>query len=308
MSTSNGRYYIQQVSDMTGLSKQVIRKWEERYALVHPERLENGYRIYSEKDINLLLQVKTLSEQGLPIRQAIQMVDKENVETFSPLPKEPFIQQEKLNDFVLQLLEKGSRCDEMELMITLQQAYHQVGLSTFLKEIVIPFLNEVGYRWEKEEWDEYQESVSSLVVRDFLVQIRRNYQYRMDAPLVLAACLPYELHEVPLHIVLLQFMLKGWRTFLIGAFPAPGSIEALIVKQKPKVVVLSASTMIPFEKEPHLLPELDAFAQRHPHIDFYLGGKGTLAYLSKSTFVLKAIHVTDDIWEILDNSPIVSPE
>lgn len=301
-STPNGRYYIQQVSDMTGLSKQVIRKWEERYSLVYPERLANGYRVYSEKDINLLLQVKVFSEQGMPVRQAVQLATKHNTVQIPPITEESFVRQEKLNDFVLRLLEKGNRCDEMEIMITLQQAYHQVGLAVFLKEIVIPFLKEVGNRWERREWDEYQESVSSLAVRDFLVQIRRNYQYRTDAPLVLAACLPNELHEVPLHILLLQFMLKGWRTFLIGASPAPGSITALIDKLNPKVVVLSATTTIPFEKDPDLLEKLETFANIHPDIDFYLGGKGAIAHTASKQ--LNAIHLTDNIHDIFEKSHI----
>ncbi|WOV87339.1 cobalamin B12-binding domain-containing protein [Sporosarcina oncorhynchi] len=298
-SNTNGRYYIQQVSDMTGLSKQVIRKWEERYSLVQPDRLDNGYRIYSKKDINLLLHVKMLSEQGMPIRQAVKMVDETEVIN-QPLQNEVPVRQKHLNEFVLQLLEKGSRCDEKELMITLQQANHELGLASFLKDIVIPFLQEVGNRWEKNQWDEYQESVSSLIVRDFLVQIRRNYQYRADAPLIMAACLPNELHEVPLHILLLQFMLKGWRTFLIGAYPAPGSIEALIQKMNPQVVVLSATTTLPFEKDPLLLTTLDAFASIHPDITFYLGGKGAMEYASTKT--LNNIHLTDDIHDIINGS------
>ena len=108
----------------------------------------------------------------------------------------------------LRLLEKGSRCDEIEINFILQQAYHHVGLEQFLNNIVVPFLKEVGKKWECHEWDEYQESVSSLVVRDFLIQIRRNYQYRESAPFVLGACLPYEHHEVPLHLTLLRFMIK----------------------------------------------------------------------------------------------------
>ncbi|WP_432362287.1 MerR family transcriptional regulator [Sporosarcina sp. UB5] len=300
-SNTNNRYFIQQVADMTGLSKQVIRKWEERYSLVLPERLENGYRVYSERDINLLLQVKALSEQGMPIRQAVEMVDTENQDTPRPV-EDPVVEQQSLNNFVLQLLEQGNRCDELELMITLQQAYHQVGLYTFLDQVVLPFLNEVGNKWEKGEWNEYQESVSSLIVRDFLVQIRRNYQYRPDAPLVLAACLPYERHEIPLHILLLQFMLKGWRTFLIGASPAPGSIEALIEKMKPKTVLLSASTTIPFEREPNLLEKLDKFAATQREIDFFLGGKGAIVYAASNK--LTTIRVTDDIEDVLENTDV----
>lgn len=62
-----GIYTIQQVSNVTGLSKQVIRKWEERYEFIQPERLENGYRVYSEKDVNALLRVKLLSEKGYSV-------------------------------------------------------------------------------------------------------------------------------------------------------------------------------------------------------------------------------------------------
>ena len=165
---------------MTGLSKQVIRKWEERYTLVQPVRLENGYRIYSEKDVNTFLRVKDLSEQGYSIKQAAALVKERldlKVKDEIATKQEPIRHYEVLNDYVIQLLEKGTNCDELELNLLLQQAYHYYGLTMFLKSVITPFLNEVGNRWEKGEWDEYQESVSSLVVRDFLVQIRRNFQY-----------------------------------------------------------------------------------------------------------------------------------
>jgi len=298
MTPSDGMYFIQQVSDMTGLSKQVIRKWEERYNLVQPKRLENGYRIYSEADINSLLNVKTLSGQGHPIKHAVELTKERNklVDTV-PDPLHSIQHQEFLNDYVFQLLEKGSHCDELELYLVLQQAYHSFGLDDFLTSVIVPFLNEVGNKWHRKEWSEYQESVSSLVVRDFLVQIRRNYQCSDDAPLVVGACLPYERHEIPLHILLLQFMMKGWKTILVGTSPAPGAIESLVEKLKPAKVLLSATTTTPFDNDPDLLKKLDQFAAANKHIDFYLGGTGALDYAKNKT--LKAIHVTSSIEEAL---------
>lgn len=295
---SAGTYFIQQVSDVTGLSKQVIRKWEERYNLVKPKRLENGYRIYSESDINFLVSVKTLSEQGYTIQQAVDLTKTRDVVINAvPAPVDSFLHTPMLNDYVFQLLEKGVHCDELELHLVLQQAYHSFGLADFLTSVVIPYLNEVGNRWERKEWSEYQEATSSLVVRDFLVQIRRNYQTRDDAPLIMGACLPYERHEIPLHILLLQFMMKGWKTILVGASPAPGSIESLVVKLKPAKVMLSASTMTPFENDADLLDRLDRFAVDNPQVDFYLGGVGALKYTVNKT--LRAIHVTNSIEEAL---------
>ncbi|MEK4714397.1 MULTISPECIES: MerR family transcriptional regulator [unclassified Sporosarcina] len=295
---SNGLYFIQQVSDMTGLSKQVIRKWEERYNLVQPNRLENGYRIYSEADINSLLNVKTLSGQGHSIKRAVELTkDRRKLLDTVPDPIHAIQHQKLLNDYVFQLLEKGSYCDELELYLVLQQAYHSFGLNDFLTSVIVPFLNEVGNKWHMKEWSEYQESVSSLVVRDFLVQIRRNYQSSDDAPLVLGACLPYERHEIPLHILLLQFMMKGWKTVLVGTSPAPGAIESLVEKLKPAKVLLSATTTAPFINDPDLLESLDQFAANNKHIDFYLGGMGALDYATNKT--LQAIHVTSSLEEAL---------
>ena len=279
-SNEDGFFTIQQVADITGLSKQVIRKWEERYGIINPKRMENGYRIYSKQDVQTLLKTKTLSEQGHTLKQAALLVrDMEEV------PEIPIVQgnpghDEELNEYVFQLLEKGWHCDEIELNLILKQAYHHVGLQRFITNIVVPFLKEVGKKWESHEWGEYQESVSSLVVRDFLVQIRRNHPYRENAPFVLGACLPNEQHEVPLHLILVQFMLEGWKTQLIGTSPAPGAIESLVDKLKPDVVLLSVTTAIPFEKDPGLLERLDQFAEKLKDVPFYLGGQG-ISYLSQ---------------------------
>ena len=72
-------YFIQQVSEITGLSKLVIRKWEERYQIVIPKRLDNGYRVYTEADVNKILSVKNLTDQGYSVKQAaffIQKIDR----------------------------------------------------------------------------------------------------------------------------------------------------------------------------------------------------------------------------------------
>lgn len=295
-SNENGVFTIQQAADITGLSKQVIRKWEERYGIIQPKRMDNGYRIYSQQDVKTLLKVKSLSEQGHSLKQAALLIKELPEDPEITIQEEKSPDYEQWNQYILQLLEKGRSCDEIELNFILQQAYYRVGLERFLTNIVIPFLKEVGKKWENHEWDEYQESVSSLVVRDFLVQIRRNYHYREQAPFVLGACMPYEHHEIPVHLILMEFMMKGWKTQLVGASPAPGAIESLVEKLKPDVVLLSATTTIPFETDPQLLQRLDEFAGTQHHIDFYLGGQGAITYASGEK--LQSIHVTNSIEDI----------
>ncbi|MFJ7668329.1 MerR family transcriptional regulator [Lysinibacillus sp. NPDC097195] len=295
VNSTTWHYNITQVSEVTGLSKQVIRKWEERYQLVEPKRLDNGHRVYTEKDIQILLKVRKLSEQGYSIKQAASVVKTMKPEDQPIETSVPPVHAE-MNDFVFLLLEKGAHCDEIEINRILQEAHYALGLPKFLSTVVIPLLLEVGMRWEKREWSEYQEAVITMVIRDYLVQIRRSYQYKEDAPLIMGACLPGEYHEVPLHILLLQAMLLGWKSFLIGSSPAMGAIESLVSKFQPKIVLLSAVTTIPFETYPFLLQQLEDFAATYPSIKFYLGGAGAIEYTKDKK--LTRISIAQSIEEV----------
>ena len=62
-------YRIKTVASMTGLSTHAIRKWEERYHLVHPQRGPNGYRTFTEDDVQFLLYLKSQLTNGETIGQ-----------------------------------------------------------------------------------------------------------------------------------------------------------------------------------------------------------------------------------------------
>src|SRR5699024_7791553 len=111
-----------------------------------------------------------------------------------------------------------------------------------------PFLKEIGRLWQEKAWDESQETISSLVVRDFLTQIDRSFSNNIDAPLILGFCLPNENHEIPLQILLLQLEIRGWRTIRIAASPKFSSIEKLSERIKPKKSVVISFNFATFSK------------------------------------------------------------
>lgn len=57
---------INEVEQMTGITKKNIRFYEEQ-GLLWPSRSENGYRNYSEKDIDALNKIKLLRKLSVPI-------------------------------------------------------------------------------------------------------------------------------------------------------------------------------------------------------------------------------------------------
>jgi DNA-binding transcriptional MerR regulator len=64
-------YNINQVGKACGLSPSVLRIWELRYGWPRPKRNPNGYRAYSQYQVQLLRRVAELVKSGTPISAII---------------------------------------------------------------------------------------------------------------------------------------------------------------------------------------------------------------------------------------------
>src|SRR5689334_8158614 len=65
MSTTGMTLNISAVERETGLSKDVLRMWERRYAFPKPARDDNGERQYSIRDVAKLRAIKRLMDVGM---------------------------------------------------------------------------------------------------------------------------------------------------------------------------------------------------------------------------------------------------
>lgn len=55
------RYYkISEVSSLTGLESHVLRFWEGEFPAIRPKRTESGQRMYRQKDIDVIFEIKRL--------------------------------------------------------------------------------------------------------------------------------------------------------------------------------------------------------------------------------------------------------
>jgi DNA-binding transcriptional MerR regulator len=61
------------VVQQTGIAAPTLRAWERRYDLLSPERANNDYRLYSERDIALIRWLKARIDSGISISQAISL-------------------------------------------------------------------------------------------------------------------------------------------------------------------------------------------------------------------------------------------
>jgi DNA-binding transcriptional MerR regulator len=87
-------YRIGEVAERTGLTQRTLRFYEERGLLPPPVRLESGFRLYTEEDIQRIKLVRQLQEMlGFSLSEIKEMVEAEEVrsalrESFRDMPPE----------------------------------------------------------------------------------------------------------------------------------------------------------------------------------------------------------------------------
>ena len=306
-------YRIRQVAEQTGLSPQLIRKWEERYQAITPHRLENGYRVYHQEDVNRLLQLKHLVEAGYSIKNAVLLLRNnaadyaEHFPAESATPELTFGQEysreshaevdKPVVDELLRLGEK-SETGQMRALLELELAKH--GIHHVVYAVIIPFLRQVGALWESGDWTEYQEHIASLEVRDFLVNFRLRTNVSNHGPLLLAACVPGERHDIMLQIILLEATLRGWKTNFLGASPAEQALADAVQHLFPDVVILSVTTSGSLEDKPAFLGELSELSTHLSDVRFYIGGPGLDTSVVRSLGLVTRVHTVDEFLGEMD--------
>ncbi|TAK00311.1 MAG: MerR family transcriptional regulator [Candidatus Manganitrophaceae bacterium] len=64
-------YKIGEVSQITGLEAYVLRFWESEFPALHPKKSRGNQRVYTKREIDLVLQIKKLLyEEGMTIAGA----------------------------------------------------------------------------------------------------------------------------------------------------------------------------------------------------------------------------------------------
>ena len=112
-------------------------------------------------------------------------------------------------------------------------------LDSLLSEVLLPYLHELGERWERGEITVAQEHFASSVLRGRLLGLARGWG-RGFGPQAMLACLPGEQHDLGLIAFGLALRARGWRiAYLGGDLPIESVISAARAVD-PAFVVLSA--------------------------------------------------------------------
>ena len=259
---------IGELSRRIGVSDHVLRAWESRYGLLRPVRSAGGFRLYSEADERRVRQMQAHLAHGLSAAEAARAVlgEDSGVRTGSAPttpttpttpPAGPGAGASELSGALRRALDAY---DEPTAQAVLDRLVSDLSLTTVLRDVVLPFLADLGLRWERGTVTVAQEHFASNVIRGRLAGLARGWG-NGHGPRAVLACPPGEHHDLALMIFGIVLNRTGWRIDYLGINTPVEELTGTADARQPDLVVLAAT--VPETLEP-LTAQLSALARRAP--------------------------------------------
>ncbi|MGD0063763.1 MAG: cobalamin B12-binding domain-containing protein [Streptosporangiaceae bacterium] len=294
---------IGELSRRLGVSAHLLRAWESRYGLLRPVRTPGGFRLYYEADERRVRRMQAHLARGLSAAQAARAaLEEDNGEAngdingdasgraqnraagpapASPAPASPVaavpasLGAASLGAAYENLRRALDAFDETSAQAVLDRLVADFSLFTALREVILPYLAELGTRWEQGTASIAQEHFASNVIHGRLAGLARGWG-NGHGPLAVLACPPGELHDLPLMIFGIALNRTGWRVSYLGTSTPLEEVTRTVEASDPDLVVLAAArpgTLDPFAAQ------LIALARRAP---LMLAGAGVTPQLAAS--------------------------
>src|SRR5581483_5579283 len=131
----------------------------------------------------------------------------------------------------------------------------QLSIDTLLRDVVVPYLHELGERWERGEVSIAQEHFASTLLRGRLLGLARGWGQGIGLGAVLA-CAPGEQHDLGLLAFGIALRARGWRIVYLGTDTPIASLTDAVKACQPESVVVSAIDAHSFRRCSEELHEL----------------------------------------------------
>ncbi len=231
---------IGELARRAGIPAATLRAWERRYGIVDPQRTEAGYRLYTDEDERRLRAMIALIERGLAPAEAARQVLRE-AELADANGERPEVQPTDIDVLRADLLESLQSFDEASAHAVLDRAVSAYGTYNLVHDLVLPVLRTSGELWADGAMTIAQEHFGSKLIHGRLLALGRGWGSG-SGPLLLLACSPGELHDLPLAAFALTMRERGFRIALLGADTPVETLRSSAASLEPAWIVLSATT------------------------------------------------------------------
>jgi MerR family transcriptional regulator, light-induced transcriptional regulator len=276
-----GYLRIGELARRTGTSPELLRAWERRYGLLRPTRSQGGFRLYTAADEERIRRMREYLARGVAAAEAARLAV--NAEAPGPVavtttpavlaPETTAAAPPPLQAAARELAGALDRFDEEQAHAVLDRLLAAYRIESILRDLLVPYLHDLGERWARGEVTVAQEHFASNLLRGRLLGLARGWG-QGHGPTAVLACLPGEQHDLGLIAFGITLYRRGWRIIYLGPDTPIATIGQATERIAPDLVVLAGTAPKPFAAN------ADAIADLARQTTVGLGGAGATAELA----------------------------
>ena len=233
-------YTIDQLSRISGFNKILIRTWENRYKLFHPQRTKTNIRLYGDECLIRALNTGILRDRGYKISHISKLSDQE---IKSLVYNSDEIISSNVVEYTNRIIEAGITFNEDLFTEYVHKAIAEFGLLEVYNTIILPTLERIGILWLTNNIMPSQEHfISELVKQTIVSNISLNNKTPDSAPTWLVFLPENEHHEIAL--LLSKYILKenNQKVIYLGQSVPKESLEIVRYHRKIDNILFSIVT------------------------------------------------------------------
>jgi len=211
-----GNYSIDQFSSITGITKFVLRTWENRYAYLKANRSETNIRIYTDEMIIRALNTNYLLANGYKISKISKISEIELIKIIDEIKVKQIEVKEDyyINQIIISTLEFSTS----KFNKVFEEGVLDFGMLDFYKKVILTTLERIGVLWLTNRMTPPQEHFLSENIKQKIASATDIYLNQDNKKETWLLFLPdNEFHEIGLLFARLLLVKNGFNVIYLGS-------------------------------------------------------------------------------------------
>lgn len=262
-------YPIGAVERDTGVGRDTLRVWERRYGFPNPHRNDKGERLYPEDQLRRLQRIRRLLDQGMRPGKLLPLSEDELDLIENNIAA---AEDTELSDTVNGIIDAVCAADSVAVEKYLNTSLQDLGMESFINEVISPLLVAVGERWASGQLQIFEEHFLTQQLIRFLNTEVSKSNAKTKKPRVLLATLPGEEHNLGLLMVAALLSSRGITTINLGSEVPMEQISHAVNRFQADTVGITFSGAYQYK---NIRSHLGELRQLIPDdVDIWTGGEG----------------------------------
>lgn len=270
MNNIKSGFTIKDLENISGIKAHTIRIWEKRYNLLKPSRTDTNIRFYTNENLQKLLNVVVLNNNGFKISKIAKMTDEEVLLKVRELTLKEAVNEEAINTFKLAMF----TFDKILFNKTYNRLLKEKTFRAIFKDVFLPLLKNIGVLWQtKSLLPVHEHFISNLIMQKVQLNTEKLDYTVVDGEYTYVLFLPEnEIHELALLYLNYELILRGEKTIYLGRSIPLSNLEYFFNEAPFKICFLTNLTIKPYEDTiESYLKEIDTILDKTSHKFVALG-------------------------------------